>query len=91
MGKHYIRFDEIEDVLTSVDLLGLIVPLAKKNPSHWKWIIIGAQNGLQGAMVCLLTGTAGLDVLDKKSAKKVPPERWRRLSDVELTFVLVSG
>lgn len=71
MGKHYIRFDEIEDVLTSVDLIALTAPLARANPSYWKWIIVGAQNGFQGAMVCLLSGTNGIGVLDKKSAKKV--------------------
>ncbi|MGT2439607.1 hypothetical protein ACU4GH_31775 [Bradyrhizobium betae] len=69
MGKHYIRFDEIEDVLTSIDLIALMAPLAKANPSYWKWLIIGAQNGLQGAMVCFLTGTNGIGVLDKSPPK----------------------
>jgi hypothetical protein len=71
MGKQYIRFDEIEDVLTSVDLLALVTPLVKSSPSQWKWIIIGAQNGLQGAMVSVLGGTSSVDVLDKKSRRLV--------------------
>jgi hypothetical protein len=91
MGKHYIRFDEIEDVLTSVDLIALTVPLARTKPSYWKWIIIGAQNGFQGAMVCLLAGTSGIDVLDKRSAKRVAawhddmtgPYPTERLADFE--------
>jgi hypothetical protein len=64
MGKQYIRFDEIEDVLTSVELIALTAPLLKASPSYWKWIIVGAQNGLQGAMVCFLAGTNGIGVLD---------------------------
>jgi len=71
MGKQFIRFDEIEDVLTSVELIALTAPLAKASPSYCKLIIVGAQNGLQGAMVCLLSGTNGIGVLDKTSAKKV--------------------
>jgi len=71
MGTQFIRFDEFEDVITSVELIALTSPLAKSSPSYWKWIIVGAQNGRQGAMVCLLSGTNGLGVLDKKSAKKV--------------------
>lgn len=71
MGKHYIRFDEIEDVLTSIDLLAHIVPLVKSSPSQWKWIIIGAQNGLQSAMVSVLGGTSGIDVLSEKSRQRV--------------------
>lgn len=71
MGKHFIRYDEIEDVLTSIDLIAIIAPLAKASPSYWKWLIIGAQSALQGAMVCLLTGTNSIGVLDKKSAKQV--------------------
>lgn len=71
MGKHYIRFDEIEDVLTSIDLLTHIAPLLKSSPSQWKWMIIGAQNGLQSAMVSVLGGTSGINVLNEKSRQSV--------------------
>ncbi len=71
MGKHYIRFDEIEDVLTSIDLLAHVAPLVKSSPSQWKWIIIGAQNGLQSAMVSVLGGTSGINVLNEKSRRLV--------------------
>jgi len=29
MGKEYLRFDEIEDVLSSLDLLALVTPLLR--------------------------------------------------------------
>lgn len=71
MAKEYVRFDEIEDVLSSLDLLALVIPLAKKRPTFWKWIIIAAHSGLQSAMVCVLAGTSGVPVLDNKSARKM--------------------
>jgi hypothetical protein len=48
MGKQFVRFDEIEDVLSSVKLIALTAPLAKASPSYWKWIIVGAQNRFRG-------------------------------------------
>lgn len=89
MAKHFLHFDEIEDVLSSLDLLALVSPLADKQPSYWKWAIIAAHAGLQGAMVCALRDTSGVSVLDKKSAREMmkwfdtrkgePPEE--RLAD----------
>lgn len=71
MGKRYVTFDEIEDVLASVELIAQIAPLLGKSASYWKWVIVGAQNGLQGAMICVLAGTSGIEVLTAKSAKAV--------------------
>lgn len=71
MTKQYLRFDEIEDVLSSVDLLALIVPLLKRQPSYWKWVIVAAHSGLQGAMVCALRDTSGVSVLDKECAREM--------------------
>jgi len=71
MGKEYLRFDEIEDVLSSLDLLALVTPLLKKHPSYWKWAIIVAHAGLQGAMVCALRDTSGVSVLEKKCARQM--------------------
>jgi len=70
MPKDFVRFDEIEDVLSSVDLVETIVPLLKQHPSYWKWTIIAAHSGLQGAMVCALSDTSGVSVLNEKSARK---------------------
>jgi hypothetical protein len=69
MAKRFVRFDEIEDVLSSLDLLALVVPLLKREPSYWKWVIIAAHEGLQGAMVCSICDTSGISVLDEQSAK----------------------
>jgi hypothetical protein len=43
MAKHFLHFDEIEDVLSSLDLLALTVPLVKKQPSYWKWVLVASQ------------------------------------------------
>jgi hypothetical protein len=53
--KGYLRFDEIENVLSSLDLLALVGKLIRKKPSYWKWAIIAAHDALQGAMVCVWT------------------------------------
>jgi hypothetical protein len=58
---HYIRFnDEFEDVLASVELVALVAPRLCDNPSLWKWMIVGAQSALQGAMVCALVEDASV-------------------------------
>lgn len=86
MVRDYITYDEIEDVLTSTDLLALLGPKLNKEPAFWKWAIIAAQNGLQGALVCALDDGVGVSVLTGKSARAVlawhanrsgdyPPER----------------
>ena len=36
----YVRSDEIDDMLTSLDLLALVLPLAGKRPFLWKWAVI---------------------------------------------------
>jgi hypothetical protein len=64
----YIRFDEIEDVLASVDLVALLAPLVRDQPQHWKWVIIGAHSALQDAMVCALRDSSSTSILTKKSA-----------------------
>jgi hypothetical protein len=68
--KDYIHFDEFEDVLSSLDLVALVVPVVNKHPSYWKWVLVAAHAGLQGAMVCALRDTSGITVLDKKSARE---------------------
>jgi hypothetical protein len=67
----YVRFDEIKDVLASMDLLELVTPRLRENPALWKWAIIGAQSALQGAMVCALADTTGTSVLTKKSGAEL--------------------
>jgi hypothetical protein len=71
-GDHlaYIRFDEIEDVVVSAELVAHLAPLLDAHPSYWKWVIVAAHNAMQGAMVCALADSTGTSVLDE-SAKKV--------------------
>jgi hypothetical protein len=71
MPKQFIHFDEIDDVLSSLDLLSLVVPLAKREPSYWKWVIIAAHASLQGAMVCALRDSSGVSILERNSAREV--------------------
>jgi hypothetical protein len=71
MARQYVHFDEVEDVLSSIDLLALCVPLLQKKPSYWKWAIVSAHSALQGAMVCALQDTSGVSVLDKDSAREM--------------------
>lgn len=70
-SKDYVSFDEIEDVLVSVDLVALVAPLVSKIPSYWKWVIVSAHNALQGAMVCALRDSTGTSVLTEKSERQM--------------------
>jgi hypothetical protein len=58
----YIRFDEIEDVVVSVELVAYLAPILDAHPSYWKWIIVAAHSALQGAMVCVLADSTGTSV-----------------------------
>jgi hypothetical protein len=71
MARDYVTYDEIEDVLTSTDLLALVTPQLSKQPAYWKWAIIAAQNGLQGAIVCALHDSIGISALTDKSRRVV--------------------
>ena len=70
-SNDYVRFDEIEDVLVSVELVALLAPLLDNHPPYWKWAIVGAHSSLQGAMVCALVRSAGTSVLRKEDAAKM--------------------
>jgi hypothetical protein len=70
-SENYIQFDEIEDVLASVALVALVAPLVRDKPWYWKWIVIGAHNALQGAMVCAFADTSGISILTNRSAAKM--------------------
>lgn len=71
MAGNWVRYDEYEDVLASTDLLALVAPKLRKQTSSWKWMILAAHNGLQGALVCAIKDTSNTNILDKGSAKKV--------------------
>jgi hypothetical protein len=71
MARKNVYFDEREDVLASTDLLAIAAPKLRKQPSYWKWMIIAAHNGLQGALVCAIQDTSATNVLSKESATKM--------------------
>ncbi len=70
-SRDYVRFDEIEDVLTSTDLLVDVLARFPTTPVYWKWAIIAAHSALQGAMVCALDDATGIAVMDKDTVKAI--------------------
>jgi hypothetical protein len=79
-SDEYIRFDQFEDVVASVELVARLAPLPDDNSSRCKWTIVAAHSALQGAMVCALFDPASyLERVSKKTVQQaarsgVPPE-----------------
>lgn len=71
MAGDWLRVDEHTDVLSSTDLLALVGPRLRKNPADWKWMILAAHNGVQGAIVCAIQDTSGTNILSKRSATEM--------------------
>ena len=68
-SSDYIRFDEIEDVVVSAELVSHLAPLLDAHPFYWKWVIIAAHSAMLGAMVCVLADSTGTSVLDETAKK----------------------
>jgi hypothetical protein len=66
----WVHFDEYEDAVLSIEIVRTGLERVHHQPTQWKWVIIGMQNALQGAMVVALSGTDGCGALDFKSQKK---------------------
>jgi hypothetical protein len=64
----WIRFNERDDVISSTDLLALVSVTLKTNPTNWKWIILAAHSGLQGALVCAIQDSTRTNILARASA-----------------------
>ena len=64
--KH-LEFSEITDVVASVHLIAMLAERVAQEPIFWKWVVLAAYSGLQGAMVCNLGGTSTLGALDERS------------------------
>jgi hypothetical protein len=64
----WIRLNERGDVVASTDLLALVAPTLKTSPTNWKWIILAAHSGMQGALVCAIQDSTRTNVLDRQSA-----------------------
>ncbi len=68
--KKYVRTDERQDVLASLEHCALSLSQAGQSDRAWKWVVLSLHSALQGAMVCHLSGTAQLGALTKKRAAK---------------------
>ncbi|MEW6351211.1 MAG: hypothetical protein AB1646_19305 [Thermodesulfobacteriota bacterium] len=68
---HYLRSDERLDTMTSLEMVCEQLPKVVDEPHRWKWVVIALHNALQGSMVLALKGSAGLDVMTDKNAKKL--------------------
>ena len=69
IDKEFVNFDEFADAVTSLKLLENCLGKVADDPTFWKWAIYSAHSALQGACVCLLTGTDGLGALADKATK----------------------
>ena len=68
---NYISFNEVGDVLASVDVIAVLAPTLGDNPLRWKWVILAAHSAMQGAMVCAYADSANTSILSKKSEAKM--------------------
>jgi hypothetical protein len=71
MRGNWLRIDEHTDVLSSTDLLALVGSALDKRPSNWKWMILTAHNGVQGALVCAIQDSSRTNILSKQSAAEM--------------------
>jgi hypothetical protein len=69
--REYVEYNERTDVIASVQLVANLVGPLKRQSSQWKWVVIGAHNAHQGAMVCNLSGTDRTGALTVRSRKKM--------------------
>jgi hypothetical protein len=68
MAGQWLRVDERTDVLSSSDLLAVVAPRLRKTPYDWKWMILAAHSGAQGALVCAIQDSTGTNILTRQSA-----------------------
>ena len=93
----WLRVDEREDLVNSLEHAVEIARTVRSEPRNWKWLLIVIHNALQGALVSVLTGTAGLGALEKKcmnewldwhekrrAGKKAPPPKEFLASPLDL-------
>ena len=68
--KTYVRTDERQDVLASLDHCARCLAETEHSDGAWKWVILSLHSALQGAMVCHLSGTAEAGALTPTCARK---------------------
>lgn len=67
----WLRVDEREDAIGAIEHAADTAVTVTRKPLNWKWVIIATHNALQGALVCTLSGTAGVGALSDKSKAKM--------------------
>ena len=66
----YLSTDEREDVIVSLELCADLLAKVASKPELWKWCTLSMHSALQGALVCVLSGTDGTGALNRKSQRE---------------------
>ena len=66
----YLRVDERQDVLASLEQCAMSLQQTERSKGAWKWAILSLHSAFQGAMVCHLSGSELRGALDEKDAMK---------------------
>lgn len=74
--NRFVRTDECQDVLASLEQCAFSLAQARRSERAWKWVILSLHSALQGAMVCHLCGPGQLGALQERSA-----ENWRKWNE----------
>ena len=74
--SEFVRTDECQDVLASLEQCVFSLAQARRSERAWKWVILSLHSALQGAMVCHLSGPEQLGALQERSA-----ENWRQWNE----------
>ena len=69
-GNEFVHFDEYEDAVVAIELVGSQSADVQKRQMQWKWVIMAMQNAVQAAMVLALSGTDGCGALAPKSQQR---------------------
>ncbi len=67
---YYLRIDEREDLVASLEQFAKVSQNLDTRPVDWKWALIALHLCIQGALVCALSGTNGLGAMNHSSARK---------------------
>ena len=66
----YVRTDERQDVLASLEHCAICLADTERSDGAWKWVVLSLHSALQGAMICHLSGTDGVGALNSKCARQ---------------------
>ena len=69
-NQKYLETDELNEAVRDLEQVGRFLEMISSEIYYWKWVILALHSSLQGFMVAALKGSAGLNVLTKKSAEE---------------------